>query len=121
MQPETSFKRRVHYRIDRLTPRGAVFRQAMEAGGGVPDYYYESQGRHLWVEYKVSPNRPSKKQTAWLRRAWANGQPVWLATYYPKTGKVKVKHGKDTMTLASIDDFVLQMLAHLLTDRSVSL
>jgi hypothetical protein len=105
MKPESSFIRRVHYRLAKLDPDRSIFYQHIPAGEGIPDYYYEADGAHLWVEYKVHPNRLSRKQARWIERARANKQPCWVASWHPKKEVVLVETGCHTIE-APLDEFV---------------
>ena len=105
MQPEASFRQRVHRRLKKADPMRVIHIQSMEAGNGTPDYYYEAPGTHLWVEYKVHPNKPSARQSQWITRARTNSQPVWLATWHPKKEVVIVDTGCHTFEM-SIGEYV---------------
>lgn len=84
-----------------------VHRQPMgnSAYVGTPDFYYEGNKSHIWVEWKfwktvppafnlVTPTRPSHKtklssmQTAWLDRAWRNGTDAIVICGCPDGGAI---------------------------------
>jgi hypothetical protein len=93
-KPEANFISRVHRKLD-----ASVYKQAMglTSTNGTPDYYYEGNAGHLWVEYKWYPEKPkfvdlcdtskkpslSRLQQRWLERAHGNKQPVVVVAGFP--------------------------------------
>jgi len=95
----------------RLPPEDVVYYQKMEGGRGIPDLYVEGKRRHLWIELKVRPNGLSPKQKEWISRARANGQPVWVASFRPRTQNVVVTTSYEKQNqLMSVDRFVQNLV-----------
>jgi len=87
----------------------------MESAGtdGTPDYYYEgTEGRILWVEYKVYPNKPSALQEFWILRARNNGVRTWVATQMPDRS-VEIEMNK-SLVKTDIDSYVRRIVDVLL-------
>lgn len=94
-KPESRFIDRIHRKLNK-----DIYKQAMglTAVNGTPDYYYEGNAGHIWVEYKWYDNKPtyvdlcdtgkkpnlSKLQQHWLNRAYHNKQPIAVVAGFPK-------------------------------------
>lgn len=103
MQPESRFIARVHRRLHL-----DIHREKMEGSHSTPDYYYEGPGGHLWVEYKVHPNKPSRLQQFWHDRALGNNQPVIVATLMPNN-TIKVSPLKDPISMETFVDIIEEL------------
>lgn len=93
-KPETSFINGVH----RYLP-AAVYRMKNhnEYVGGIPDVWYSSTKRDLWVEYKYLPiSKPrstvvpnlSPKQLHWINSRQTEGRNVWVIVGYKEGGVI---------------------------------
>lgn len=111
-KPETLFANRIHRKLNK-----DVYKQAMglTATNGTPDYYYEGNISHLWVEYKWYPKEPnridlcdtdkkpclSRLQQDWLARADNNEQPLAVVAGYPG-GCIVLAQDEFKMILAGV-------------------
>lgn len=91
MNPESRFRQAVHRHLP-----AHVYHESAKAlmSNGTPDDYYESKEGHCRIEYKHYPKCPpragvdltkpekdpklSALQQEWLKRAYDNGQPVYV-------------------------------------------